>query len=97
MRGLFIEFLHDKRGLGHCKFKFNEKTVRIGDVEELEKMFNIILKHFRFAYEYLNLNMNERLSIVADEVNREYPKFSRTLGYIKMERDKAIPYLDDEF
>ena len=97
MSSLFIKFIPDKQGLGNCKFKFNEKTVLISDIEELEELFSIFLKHIRFAYEYLNLNMNDRLGVVANNVNKEYPKFRETIGYIKAERDKIIPYLEDEF
>jgi hypothetical protein len=88
MTPLFIKFINDDQGLGHCKFKFNEKIVNISNIDELEDFFNIFLKHIRFSYEYLNLSMNERLGIVADKVNREYPKFREKLGYIKTDRDK---------
>lgn len=88
MTPLFIEFINDDQGLGHCKFKFNEKIVNISNVDELEVFFKTFLKHIRFTYEYLNLSTNERLSVVADKANREYPKFRETLGYIKTNRDK---------
>ena len=87
---LFIKFIPDQLGLGNCKFKFNEKIVLISDIKELEKLFNIFLKHIRYAYEYLNLNTNERLGVVADEVNNEFQEFRDMLGHIKTEEDKRI-------
>ena len=94
---LFIEFIHDKRGFDRIKFKFNEKIVLVSNIKEWEKFFKIFLLHLRFAYEGLNLDMNERLRLVANEVNREYPRFRRTLGYIKIDREKMIPYLEEDY
>ena len=90
MSSLFIKFIPDKQGLGNCKFKFNEKTVLISDIEELEKLFNIFLKHIRSAYEILNLDINDRLSIIANEVNKEFQEFRDMLGHIKTEEEKRI-------
>ena len=97
MTPLFIEFITDKRGMDHCKFKFNEKTVAITNIDELENIFNVFLKHIRMSYEYLKLDINVRLGIIADKANREYPKFYETIGYIKTDRDKIISYLEEEF
>jgi len=88
MTPLFIEFITDKQG--HCKFKFNEKIVRINEIDEMEKLFNIFMKHLRFAYEFQNLKINDRLGIVADEINKEYPKWRDAIGYIKQEQDMRL-------
>ena len=88
MTPLWIEFITDKRG--NCKFKFNERTIAIADIDELEMLFNIFLKHIRLSYEYVKLDMNDRLSVVGKNVNNEYPQWRETIGYIKEMLDKEV-------
>lgn len=87
---LFIRFIPDQLGLGNCEFKFNERIVKIADIEELEKLFKIFLKHIRYAYESQNLSINDRLGVIADEVNKEFQEFREMLGHIKTEEDRRI-------